>query len=166
MVTVYKRQTTTTKLKLGLLGTNLITVINRVRVNFLKVKVLLAVGAIYSLFAVSSKVVFLAAVFCSRLATKTKQEKFRTAECVDTPNIYINRGVRRSHVFSLNQNDQMHRSRMEIKLEIQLKITPLLSVLNPLHLNISIHILHTVLCTIPTVLTSRIRLTIKRFVGW
>ena len=117
MVTVYKRQTTTTKLKLGLLGTNLITVINRVRVNFLKVKVLLAVGAIYSLFAVSSKVVFLAAVFCSRLAAKTKQEKIRTAKCVDTPNRYINRGVKRSHVFSLNQNDQMHRSRMEIKLE-------------------------------------------------
>ena len=115
MVTVYKRQTTTTKLKLGLLGTNLITIINRVRVNFLKVKLLLAVCAIYSLFAVSSKVVFLAAVFCSRLAAKTRQEKFRTAECVDTPNRYINRGVRRSHVFSLNQNDQMHRSRMESK---------------------------------------------------
>ena len=115
MVTVYKRQTTTTKLKLGLLGTNLITIINRVRVNFLKVKLLLAIGAIYSLFAVSSKVVFLAAVFCSRLATKTKQEKIRTAKCVDTPNRYIDRGVRRSHVFSLNQNDQMHRSRMESK---------------------------------------------------
>ena len=115
VVTVYKRQTTTTKLKLGLLGTNLITVINRVRVNFLKVKLLLAVGAIHSLFAVSSKVVFLAAVFCSQLAAKTRQEKFRTAECVDTPNRYIDRGVRRSHVFSLNQNDQMHRSRMESK---------------------------------------------------
>ena len=35
---------------------------------------------------------------------------------------------------------------------------------NPLHPNISIHILHTLLCTIPLVLTGRICLTIKSFV--
>ncbi|CAH3039580.1 unnamed protein product, partial [Pocillopora meandrina] len=34
---------------------------------------------------------------------------------------------------------------------------------NPLHPNISIHILHTVLCTFTNVLTRRICLVIKRF---
>ena len=37
---------------------------------------------------------------------------------------------------------------------------------NPLHLNISIYILHTVLCTLTKVLTWRICLTIKSFVSW
>ena len=35
--------------------------------------------------------------------------------------------------------------------------------INPLHLNISIHILHTVFCTFTKVLTRRICLTIKSF---
>ena len=38
--------------------------------------------------------------------------------------------------------------------------------INPLHLNISIYILHTVLCKLTKVLTWRICLTIKSFVSW
>ena len=38
--------------------------------------------------------------------------------------------------------------------------------LNPLHPNISMHILHTVLYTFPKELTRRICLTIKDFLGW
>ena len=38
-----------------------------------------------------------------------------------------------------------------------------LSIINPLHPNISMHILHTVLNTFPYVLAGRICLTIKRF---
>ena len=37
---------------------------------------------------------------------------------------------------------------------------------NPLHPNISIHILRTVLCTFTNVLTRRICLVIKRFLSW
>ena len=37
---------------------------------------------------------------------------------------------------------------------------------NPLQPNISIHILHTVLCTLTMVLTKRISLTIKSFFSW
>ena len=40
------------------------------------------------------------------------------------------------------------------------------SLLNPLHPNISMNILHTVLCTFPKVLTRRICLPIKRFFPW
>ena len=36
----------------------------------------------------------------------------------------------------------------------------------PLHLDINMHILHTVLYTIPKVLTRRICLTIKSFFSW
>ena len=39
-------------------------------------------------------------------------------------------------------------------------------VFNPFHPNISIHILHTVLCTFTKVLTRRIYLTIKSFLSW
>ena len=45
----------------------------------------------------------------------------------------------------------------------QLPLPLSLSHLNPLRCNISIHILHTVLCTLTNVLTRRIWLTIKRF---
>ena len=38
--------------------------------------------------------------------------------------------------------------------------------IDPLHPNISVHILHTVLCTFPKVLTRRICLTIKSFFSW
>ena len=38
--------------------------------------------------------------------------------------------------------------------------------LNPLHPNISMHILHTFLCTFTKVLTRRICLTIKSFFSW
>ena len=38
--------------------------------------------------------------------------------------------------------------------------------LNPLRPNISMHILHTVLCTFPKVLTGRICLTVKRVFNW
>ena len=38
--------------------------------------------------------------------------------------------------------------------------------MNPLHPKISVHILHTVLYTFPTMLTRRILLTIKSFYGW
>ena len=38
--------------------------------------------------------------------------------------------------------------------------------LNPLHPNISMHILHTILFTFPKVLTGRICLTIKSFFSW
>ena len=38
--------------------------------------------------------------------------------------------------------------------------------LNPLHPNISMHILHTVLCTFPKVLTGRICLTVKSVFNW
>ena len=37
---------------------------------------------------------------------------------------------------------------------------------NPLQPNISMHILHTILFTFPTVLTGRICLTIKSFFSW
>ena len=37
---------------------------------------------------------------------------------------------------------------------------------NPLHPNISMHILHTVLCTFPKVLRRRICLTIRTFFSW
>ena len=37
---------------------------------------------------------------------------------------------------------------------------------NPLHPNISMHILHTVLYTFPNLLTGRICLTIKSFFSW
>ena len=37
------------------------------------------------------------------------------------------------------------------------------STINPLHPNISMHILHTVLYTFPNVLAGRIRLTVERF---
>ena len=39
-------------------------------------------------------------------------------------------------------------------------------VMNPLHPNFSMYILHTVLYTFPKVLTRRIWLTIKSFLGW
>ena len=39
-------------------------------------------------------------------------------------------------------------------------------VFNPFHPNISIHILHTALCTFTKVLTRRIYLTIKSFLSW
>ena len=38
--------------------------------------------------------------------------------------------------------------------------------INPLHPNITIYILHTVLYTFPKVLTRRICLTIKSFISW
>ena len=38
--------------------------------------------------------------------------------------------------------------------------------INPFHPNVSINILHTILCTLPNALTRRIVLTIKSFFGW
>ena len=50
--------------------------------------------------------------------------------------------------------------------EIELPSVPDHELINPLHPNISMHILHNVLYTFPKMLTRRIWLTIKSFFSW
>ena len=63
---------------------------------------------------------------------------------------------------------KLHLTRQPLQLQLgyQYRTTVKMKVRNPLHPNISMHILHTVLYTFPTVLTRRICLTIKSFSGW
>ena len=63
---------------------------------------------------------------------------------------------------------KLHLTRQPLQLQLgyQYRTTVKMKVRNPFHPNISMHILHTVLYTFPTVLTRRICLTIKSFSGW
>ena len=63
---------------------------------------------------------------------------------------------------------KLHLTRQPLQLQFgyQYRTTVKMKVKNPLHPNISMHILHTVLYTFPKVLTRRICLTIKSFSGW
>ena len=60
---------------------------------------------------------------------------------------------------------KLHLTRQPLQLQLgyQYRTTVKMKVRNPLHPNISMHILHTVLYTFPRVLTRRICLTIKSF---
>ena len=63
---------------------------------------------------------------------------------------------------------KLHLTRQPLRLQLgyQYRTTVKMKVKNPLHPNISMHILHTVLYIFPKVLTRRICLTIKSFSGW
>ena len=63
---------------------------------------------------------------------------------------------------------KLHLTRQPLQLQLgyQYRTTVKMKVRNPLHPNISMHILHTVLYIFPKVLTRRICLTIKSFSGW
>ena len=60
-------------------------------------------------------------------------------------------------------NSAMTKKLLKTQKLLQLRTTNQILGVNPLHPNISKHILHTVLCTFPKLLTRRIWLTIKRF---
>ena len=63
---------------------------------------------------------------------------------------------------------KLHLTRQPLQLQLgyQYRTTVKMKVRNPLHPNISMHILHTVLYTFPEELTRRICVTIKIFSGW
>ena len=63
----------------------------------------------------------------------------------------------------LKKTYKLNSTTYNVPLSPSLKLS---SFLNPIHSNTSMHILHTVLCTSPKVLTKRICLRIQNFLRW